>query len=282
METKAVRKAIFFLMIPSLGMNSDIRTFYYRVSAKKFKSPERRARVLRNILVSFIKESVKPRIIIHNAVSADGRIDRVAVDLGLYYRIAGTFEEEATLVGTDTLLQSPAGAALLEEPADSPAPPAPDPDDDRALLVVPDGRGRIRNWTALRRLPYWRDVVALAPSTASVELIGRLKRQGVRYFLAGRDRVDFAAALGSLRSLYGVRTIRVDSGGTLNGVLLRAGLVDEVSLLIHPQLVGGACSPSLFFDPGSAPDAGPISLELAHWEKLDGGVLWVRYTIIRP
>ena len=35
------------------------------------------------------------------------------------------------------------------------------------------------------------------------------------------------------------RNVRVDSGGALNGALLRAGLVDEVSLLVHPRIVGG-------------------------------------------
>ena len=34
--------------------------------------------------------------------------------------------------------------------------------------------------------------------------------------------------------------MRVDSGGALNGALLRAGLVDEISLLVHPVLVGDA------------------------------------------
>ena len=34
------------------------------------------------------------------------------------------------------------------------------------------------------------------------------------------------------------RVVRVDSGGGLNGALLQAGPVDEVSLLVHPCLVG--------------------------------------------
>lgn len=35
------------------------------------------------------------------------------------------------------------------------------------------------------------------------------------------------------------RVMRVDTGGTLNGILLRQGLVTEVSLFIYPSLVGG-------------------------------------------
>jgi 2,5-diamino-6-(ribosylamino)-4(3H)-pyrimidinone 5'-phosphate reductase len=32
--------------------------------------------------------------------------------------------------------------------------------------------------------------------------------------------------------------VRTDAGGTLNGVLVRAGLVDELSVVVAPQLAG--------------------------------------------
>ena len=49
--------------------------------------------------------------------------------------------------------------------------------------------------------------------------------------------------------------MRVDSGGALNGALLRAGLVDELSLLVHPVLVGDA--PRWYGSPPPGPlDAG--------------------------
>ena len=45
-------------------------------------------------------------------------------------------------------------------------------------------------------------------------------------------------------------------GGRLNGVLLRAGLVDELHLLVHPVLVGGD-TPSFFREPlGKVPAEG--------------------------
>lgn len=37
----------------------------------------------------------------------------------------------------------------------------------------------------------------------------------------------------------GTRNVRTDSDGTINGVLLRQGLVDEMSMLLHPAIVGG-------------------------------------------
>lgn len=53
------------------------------------------------------------------------------------------------------------------------------------------------------------------------------------------------AALEALNRRFGVRTFRGDSGGTLNSVLLQCGIVDEVSVLIHPFLAGGRPDPTM-------------------------------------
>lgn len=55
----------------------------------------------------------------------------------------------------------------------------------------------------------------------------------------GGRRVDVAAAVRVLARRYGVGAVRVDAGGALNGALLRAGLVAEVSVVVASYLVGG-------------------------------------------
>jgi len=223
---------------------------------------------------------MKPRIILHNAVSADGRMDWFEANLETYYELAGRFDEDVTLAGSGTMLQSPLGEALAREPEEIPEPAEIDPADARRILAVPDSRDRIKNWTSLRTLPFWRDVLALSSSTAPPAQIERFKRQGIPYFLAGRTRVDLGAALAAIAGRYNAKTIRVDSGGTLNGVLLRRGLVDEISLLVHPQLVGGISPRTIFRadDLTSAEDV--IRLELTANETLSGGLVWLRYNVI--
>ena len=93
-----------------------------------------------------------PRVVIHNAVSADGRMDHLKPDLGLYYEVAGRFRHDAILTTTNTLLAEP-----LDMPAEDSAafrPRAVDPRDTRPLLVVADGRGRLRNWHKRFRTPH--------------------------------------------------------------------------------------------------------------------------------
>lgn len=65
-----------------------------------------------------------------------------------------------------------------------------------------------------------------------MEYIGYLEREGIDAIVTGEERVDLRAALEELADRYGVRTVRMDSGGTLNAALLRAGLVDELSVLV--------------------------------------------------
>jgi riboflavin-specific deaminase-like protein len=52
------------------------------------------------------------------------------------------------------------------------------------------------------------------------------------------ERADPAAAIADLRAR-GLRSILCEGGARLNGVLLAAGLVDELQLVIAPQIVGG-------------------------------------------
>jgi 2,5-diamino-6-(ribosylamino)-4(3H)-pyrimidinone 5'-phosphate reductase len=75
--------------------------------------------------------------------------------------------------------------------------------------------------------------------------------------------------------------VRVDSGGTLNGILLRSDLVDEVSVLIHPGLVGGTTPRSIFRAPDLISSEGVIQLRLIHVEQLKGDVIWLRYEVVR-
>ena len=218
-----------------------------------------------------------PRVILHNAVSLDGRVDHFTPDVGLFYELAARWGEGATLAGSDTLLAAPGGAVPDDEAA--PAPSAADA--SRPLLVVPDSRGRVRCWRALLGAGYWRGGVALCARATPAEHLDYLERSGVDVIVAGEERVDLRAALDELAARHGVTVVRVDSGGTLNGVLLRAGLVHEVSLLVHPELVGGLSPRSAFRAPDLEAGGRVVDLRLVHVERLRDDIVWLRYEVGR-
>ena len=229
-----------------------------------------------------------PRVILHNAISLDGRISGFPIDLYQYYDLAATWKEDATLAGSETFLS----AADEAPPEDDSAllMREMDPNDHRPLLVVPDSRGRIRTWHYLKSLPYWRHFVALSTERTPAEHLDYLKTRHVDCIKSGEDHVNLRYALEELNRRYGVKVVRVDAGGTLNGLLLRQGLVSDVSLLIYPSLVGGVTERSIFRAadlPAAAADQvaagagskGAISLQLMETERLKGDVMWLKYVV---
>jgi 2,5-diamino-6-(ribosylamino)-4(3H)-pyrimidinone 5'-phosphate reductase len=220
---------------------------------------------------------MKPRVVIYNAVSLDGRIDWFTADLGVFYEQIGRFHEGATLAGCDTLLNPP--EEVPPESHDDLEPPNFSPYDKRPLLVVADSRGRLRNWHYWRRQPYWKDHLALCSETTPKEYLDYLDERSIHYYIAGTDHVDYGSALEWLNAEFEVKAVRVESGGTLNGALLRAGLVDEVALLVHPSLVGGSTPHSFFRASDLESPDGVIELKLQKMKKLKNDILLLIYEV---
>jgi len=223
----------------------------------------------------------RPSVTIHNTTSLDGRMTGFPVDLGLHYEIAGEFRQGAVLTGSATLVASAEsdGIDLSGEDADEPVPGV-EPDDPRPWLVIVDSRARLTRLSWLRGQPFWRDVLILCSDATPTVHLDRLRRHGVEQLVAGADRVDLAAALHALTDRYGVREVRVDAGGTLNGQLLRAGLVDEISVIVAPYLLGRAqAHPVHLVDGLTEGDARRLTLVAV--QRLRDDHVWLRYAVAR-
>lgn len=81
---------------------------------------------------------------------------------------------------------------------------------------------------------------------------------------------DVVAAVAELKSRPGGR-IAINGSGTLTRHLLRAGLVDELQLLVHPLVVGAG--KHLFEDGGQ-----PVGLELVTRQVFPNGTAYQTYT----
>jgi 2,5-diamino-6-(ribosylamino)-4(3H)-pyrimidinone 5'-phosphate reductase len=228
-------------------------------------------------------------VVYHVAVSLDGRTAGFDVDLALFYGLAGTWNEDVTLTGADTLLAAePALAAeadmgpgrrgVAETQAQEAGAAA------KPLLAVVDGRGRVRDWQLLRSWPYWRDAIALCCRATPARHLQSLRGLGVETIVAGVDRVDLSMALETLAARHGSRLVRVDSGGALAGALLAAGLVDELSLVVHPIVIGPEPVGRERREPqawaGAAAEATSARrLRLRSLQHLEGDVVWLRYDV---
>lgn len=219
-----------------------------------------------------------PRVLVHTAVSADGRTRGFDVDMGQFYGVVADWDADCMLTGADTIVLAP------EYEPDDPSAPAPEVGPSSAhLLAVVDSRGRVRNWRTLKGYTqFWRDPLAIVSRATPAEYVDEVRRAGCEALVAGDERVDLRAALELLAARHGVTRVRVDSGGALIAALLAAGLVHELSLMVYPLLAGGAEEHTFnrhVSSDGALGEAASTSLGLVGVDRLDGGVARLRYEV---
>ena len=228
--------------------------------------------------------SRRPRVVCHMAASVDGRIvvdgwPASAPVRRHYERVHASYEAEGWICGRVTM-EPFAGAVRSEaEVAREHAGGAARedfraPGEHESFAFAIDPRGRLA----------WESgeidgdhVVAILSERVSDEYLALLRERGVSYLLAGASDVDLPLALERIGARFGVRTLMLEGGGRINGTLLRAGLVDELSLLLAPVADGRTGTPALFDDDDGAV---PRRLALDAVERLSDDVLWLRYRIV--
>jgi len=60
-----------------------------------------------------------------------------------------------------------------------------------------------------------------------------------------KNKIDFIDMFKRLKKEFGIKRITIQTGGTLNAEFLRLGLIDRVSIVIAPALIGGSNTQSL-------------------------------------
>jgi riboflavin biosynthesis pyrimidine reductase len=79
----------------------------------------------------------------------------------------------------------------------------------------------------------------------------------------------------------GVKRLLLEGGGGANGAFLRAGLVDELHLILCPAVDGAKGAPSVFDSADTETDcrAPVVSMTLANNRPLEGGAMLLQYRI---
>ena len=143
-------------------------------------------------------------------------------------------------------------------------------------FIVIDSRARVR-WTTFEMADTKLAVLISRTTPAAYRLF--LREHDVPYLEVGEDHVDLGQALHRLGEVFNVGCIVSDAGGVLNGVLLRAGLVEEIDIQFLPVVIGHAEAPAIFegYDFGASSSA--RDLGLISTETRPDGSLFVRYAV---
>ncbi|HUU05792.1 MAG TPA: dihydrofolate reductase family protein [Patescibacteria group bacterium] len=217
------------------------------------------------------------RVIVHNSVSLDGSLLGFEVDMTAHYRIAGSYKADIHLVGSNT-----AAAGLKMFYKKLPRETEKDlvkPKTNRKLplWVIPDSGGKLKGKLhSLRHFDLCRDIVILTGHSTPKGYLSYLTERNYDWHYMGNRPLDYSHVLELLAREYGAKTVLTDTGKTLNGILLNSGLVDEISLLVHPFIVGRKRFP--LFD--EVKD--DVELTLKKSKSLGKSRLWLVYKVKIP
>lgn len=218
----------------------------------------------------------KTRVIIHSSVSLDGSLLGFAVDMNTHYGIVGSYQADVHLIGSNTARE---GLKIFcpeippEEEGDF---IRPERDRKLPLWVIPDTRGQMRGLLhVLRRFELCRDILIVISRDTPEEYADYLRRRDYACHVVEKS-VNYGALFRFLAEEYKAKKILTDTGRILNCILLNGGLVDEVSLLVHPVIVGGNQYPLL----GGVADN--IALSLVKNEAMGGEKVWLVYRVVKP
>lgn len=230
---------------------------------------------------------MKPHVVCHMMVSLDGRIhpsrwtdsrdgdrkDWTTVYEGVHGQLAG----DAWLVGRVTMAEMskgtphpPANPGAVARPNHFARP------DAGTFAIAFDRSGKLH----FKQADIGGDhvVVLLGPGVSDGHL-AELAGDGVSYVVAQDEAMNAEPLFELLGRELGIKRLLVEGGGNVNGALLEAGVVDELSLLIAPALDGARGITGLVEVDAAAGLKGKTRLHLTASETLAHGVVHLRYAV---
>ena len=224
---------------------------------------------------------MRPYVICHMMASLDGRIDCEMTeqidDTNHYYEALAGLGCPSTLEGKTTLKMHYAqdGEFLPQKPHEDAGSQLYKAEEAKGYAIGVDTRGTLL-WDDNTTELFGRPLLMILSEQASQEYLDYLKQKHISYITTGRDGIDLASALETLRTVFGVERLAVVGGGHINGSLLDLGLIDEVSMM-YGYGIDGREGMAAAFD-GRPMERKPIRLAFKSVEEQDG-IVWMRYQV---
>ena len=213
-------------------------------------------------------------LVLHNSISLDGSLTQFTPHLLRHYQIVADYHPQAHLIGSNTIqigIDLYGEGIPPEEPRDF---QKPERDSTLPYWVILDSQGKLQGLLhTCRRFELCREIIVLVTETTPSTYLQYLKTRQYTYHVVGERHADLPRVLNLLTSHYQVQTLLVDTGMILGNLLLNQGFVTELSLLIHPTIVGTQSYPMF------ANIQSPIQLQLLKHEIMDDGYVWLVYAV---
>ncbi|KAA5547679.1 RibD family protein [Adhaeribacter rhizoryzae] len=227
---------------------------------------------------------MKPYVICHMLGSVDGRIKQDIWGFKDHHKYfeetAAQIEADAWLVGRVTMQEFSSKQQYSLAPAEKTIPKedfvADQPVKSFAVVIDPSGKCF---WDT--NMVSTEHVIEVLTEKVPDGYLEHLRSKNVSYLFGGKEELDLDLVLQKLYSLFGIRTVRIDGGGHVNGSFLKAGLIDEFSLVLAPVADGTIGSPTVFEAEAGYGNRRATHFKIKSVEQIYGDFLWIRYLVVK-
>jgi 2,5-diamino-6-(ribosylamino)-4(3H)-pyrimidinone 5'-phosphate reductase len=226
---------------------------------------------------------MKPYVICHMMPSLDGRLrtERWKIPDAAhqeYDRTADTYRAQAWLCGRVTMEEFAGGRwhPPRGRRSGGRVPPGDwlSPRRGKRFAVALDSGGKLA-WEG--PAVEGDSIITVLSETVPAAYLAYLRDRGVSYLFGGRrGELNLKATVAKLREKFGITRLLVEGGGKTTGAFLRAGLIDELSLLLTPVADGRMNEPALFDTEGNRAPKALANVRILSVRKIGAGMFWLK------
>ena len=227
---------------------------------------------------------MKPYVICHMFGSVDGRIKQNIWGLKDHHKYfeetAAQIKADAWLVGRTTMEEFSSRKVHMLSKGKITVPKtdfvAPKVSKTYAVVIDPSGRCYWDN-----NMVSTEQVIEVLSEKVTSKYLEHLRSKNVSYIFGGKKELDLERVLKKLYKLFGIKRVRIDGGGHVNGSFLKAGLIDEFSLVLAPIADGTIGAPTVFEAEKGYGRRKASHFSLKSVKRIYKDFLWIRYQTIR-
>lgn len=223
---------------------------------------------------------MRPYVICHAFISVDGRIKQTIWGYKDHHKYfeepAAKIKADAWLVGRITMQEfsSKRKYNLTHYKGDLPKKDFVAKQSSKTFAVVIDPSGKCF-WDT--NMVSTEHVIEVLTEKVSTKYLEHLRFRNVSYVFGGKNELNLKLVLEKLNKLFGIKRVRIDGGGHVNGSFLKAGLIDELSLVVAPLADGTIGSLSVFDVEEGYGKRLATHFTLKSVKKIYKDFLWIRY-----
>jgi len=220
--------------------NNLEHSYHYKIRSIEKVEPN-------GIMINYIpdKKPNRPYIICHMLTSLDGKVTGNFLDdkkiehlIEEYYKIHSEFKANAFACGKNTFLEGFVKDNEIDLAKYSNTKINKNEDyiyekisDFKFFAVCFDRKGSLAWKENALKVYNNSHVIEVMTEQVKEEYLAHLRSIGISYIICGKDDINLEECLEKLRMKFGIKLLLLEGGSLLNGSFMKAGVIDEISLV---------------------------------------------------